>query len=240
MIGKKFGRLTVTRLSENKSGKKGRLMYYCDCDCGVKDIEVVGEHLRSGHTQSCGCLKAQTTREIKKKYNKYDLSGEYGIGITSNTNEYFLFDLEDFDKIKNYCWLKGNNGYVLSRDKNSKIIYLHRVVMNASQNEVVDHQKHDLMDNRKQFLRIGTQSNNNMNHNMRSDNTSGITGVWFNKRNNNWCSEIMVNKKKIHLGSFKTLEEATQARRHAEEKYFKQWSFKNSTGKYNNEGEKDE
>ena len=74
MIGKKFGRLTVTRLSENKSGKKGRLMYYCDCDCGTKDIEVVGEHLRSGHTQSCGCLKVQRTKEVKKKYNKYVLS----------------------------------------------------------------------------------------------------------------------------------------------------------------------
>lgn len=235
MIGKKFGRLTVTRLSENKSGKKGRLMYYCDCDCGTKDIEVVGEHLRSGHTQSCGCLKVQRTKEVKKKYNKYDLSGEYGIGVTSNTSEQFLFDLEDFEKIKNYCWAKSNNGYIFSRDENSKIIYLHRIVMNASVDEVVDHQKHNLMDNRKQFLRIGTQSNNNMNHDMRSDNTSGITGVWLDKRNNHWCSEIMLNKKKIHLGSFKTLEEAAQARRNAEEKYFQEWSFKNSTGKYNNE-----
>ena len=143
--------------------------------------------------------------------------------------------MEDFEKIKNYCWAKSNNGYIFSRDENSKIIYLHRIVMNASVDEVVDHQKHNLMDNRKQFLRIGTQSNNNMNHDMRSDNTSGITGVWLDKRNNHWCSEIMLNKKKIHLGSFKTLEEAAQARRNAEEKYFQEWSFKNSTGKYNNE-----
>ena len=33
-----------------------------------------------------------------KKSNIYDLSGEYGVGWTSNTNEEFYFDLEDYDK----------------------------------------------------------------------------------------------------------------------------------------------
>ena len=45
MIGKRFGRLVVTRLSENTSGKRKRLMYYCDCDCGRKDVEMLGKNL---------------------------------------------------------------------------------------------------------------------------------------------------------------------------------------------------
>ena len=51
--------------------------------------------------------------KCNKKYNKYDLSGEYGIGWTSNTNQEFYFDLEDYDKIKDYCWIynKGIQPY---------------------------------------------------------------------------------------------------------------------------------
>ena len=40
--------------------------------------------------------------ETFKKYNTYDLSGEYGIGYTSKGEE-FYFDLDDYDKIKDYC-----------------------------------------------------------------------------------------------------------------------------------------
>lgn len=66
MIGKRFGRLVVTKLSPNTSGKRKRLMYYCDCDCGKKNVEIIGEKLRSGHTRSCGCLRSETASNLKK------------------------------------------------------------------------------------------------------------------------------------------------------------------------------
>ena len=227
MIGKKFGRLLVTRLSENTSGKRKRLMYYCDCDCGSKDVEIVGEKLRNGHTKSCGCLLREVLIQRNKKYNEFDLSGEYGIGWTTNTNEEFWFDLEDYDKIKDYCWYKLKNGYIGSTI-NDKCIYLHRLVMGSKKDEVIDHKEHKLYDNRKCMLRIGSQSNNLMNLSKRKDNTSGITGVWYNAQNNNWCAEIMVNKQKIRLGSYVKKEDAETARKEAEEKYFGEWSYDNS------------
>ena len=107
--------------------------------------------------------------------------------------------------------------------------------MNATSGQVVDHVRHNLYDCRKEELRIGTQSNNMMNLSMRTDNTSGTTGVWLDKRNNNWVAEIKVNKEKINLGSFINKNDAIKARRNAEEKYFNNWSYKNSTGLYNNE-----
>lgn len=100
MIGKRFGNLVVTSISKNTSGNRKRLMYYCDCDCGKKNIEIMGEKLRSGATKSCGCLRIKTASNIHKKYNKYDLSEEFGIGETSNTGSKFLFDKEDYDLIK--------------------------------------------------------------------------------------------------------------------------------------------
>ena len=42
------------------------------------------------------------------KYNKYDLSGCFGIGYASNNDDLFYFDLEDYNKIKNTCWYSKN------------------------------------------------------------------------------------------------------------------------------------
>lgn len=168
-----------------------------------------------------------------KKYNKYDLTGEYGIGKTSNTGNKFYFDLEDYEKIKDYCWLELSTGYIASKDKIGNFTYLHRFIMNAGNGEVIDHKEHNLFDNRKRFLRIGTQSRNMMNASMRKDNTSGFTGVSQDARNGNWIAEIWFNKKKISLGSFCNKEDAIKARKQAEEKYYKEWSYKNSNGKYN-------
>lgn len=62
-IGERYGMLTVVKREENLiwSGDKRRA-WLCRCDCGV-EIVVSGKHLRSGHAQSCGCRKAEVTRE---------------------------------------------------------------------------------------------------------------------------------------------------------------------------------
>lgn len=238
MIGKRFGRLTVTRLSENRSGKRGRLMYYCDCDCGTKDIEVVGEALRSGHTTSCGCVQKERVKESHKKYNKYDLSGEYGIGWTSNTNKEFYFDLEDYDKIKDYCWYEFSPGYIGAYENKNYRILLHRLIMGVPSDKIVDHIEHNAYDNRKSKLRICSASNNQMNKSMHPNNTSGFTGVYYDTRLDAWVAQIHKNYKHLHLGVFNSKEEAITARKEAEEKYYGEYSFKNSTGYYNNELEK--
>ena len=57
LCGQKFGFLTVVEKGEpyiKPSGKKIST-WACKCDCG-KQITVRTEYLRSGHTQSCGCL----------------------------------------------------------------------------------------------------------------------------------------------------------------------------------------
>lgn len=55
LTGQVFGRLTVLeRNPENDNS--GYATWVCQCSCGKKAI-VRGARLRSGHTQSCGCLK---------------------------------------------------------------------------------------------------------------------------------------------------------------------------------------
>ena len=53
MAGKKFGRLTVIRRADGVGNERAH--WECECDCGNHKV-VSGDHLRSGHTQSCGCL----------------------------------------------------------------------------------------------------------------------------------------------------------------------------------------
>ena len=55
-------------------------------------------------------VSRHTDSRFNVKYNKYDLLGSFGVGWTTNTNKEFWFDLEDYDKIKDYCWAENNNG----------------------------------------------------------------------------------------------------------------------------------
>ena len=56
LIGKRFGRLAVTEVSDKKDG--GKLMWVCRCDCG-ETVTVRGSHLKQSKTESCGFLRAE-------------------------------------------------------------------------------------------------------------------------------------------------------------------------------------
>lgn len=67
-VGDRYGRLTiVSRAPDVVRGTppKGLLRWNCRCDCGTTKI-VEGRDIRSGHTQSCGCLSRE--RAAAQKY----------------------------------------------------------------------------------------------------------------------------------------------------------------------------
>ncbi len=47
---------------------------------------------------------------------------------------------------------------------------------------------------------------------MNSNNTSGTSGVSFNKQRNKWSAYIKFNYRKIHIGLYETKQEAITAR----------------------------
>ena len=225
IIGREFGILTVKQRAVKDN--KGNSQWLCKCKCGEYVI-VKGYNLKNGNTSSCGCLRRINMSKIgieNKKYNTYDLSGEYGIGYTTK-GEPFYFDLEDYDKIKDYCWYINKDGYVICPQG----ILLHSLIMNTSNNNWVDHIKHKKYDNRKSELRLVSYSQNAMNRSIQSNNTSGITGVYYDTGMKKWVSTIEVDKKKIHLGVFTKIEDAIKKRKMAEERYFGNYSYCNSMG----------
>ena len=69
LTGKRFGRLTVIKRIDNN--KFNQIRYLCQCDCGNKTI-VIGCNLKSGHTQSCGCImKGSCAKRAFKMGKKY-------------------------------------------------------------------------------------------------------------------------------------------------------------------------
>ena len=232
LIGQKFGRLTVIRRGEKD--KTGHSRWWCQCDCGSEEKLIYQDALIGGKTVSCGCYLREINREkgktLNKKYNNYDLtSKEYGIGFCHNTNREFYFDLEDYDKIKDYCWREDNNGYIITNEPDTRnILLLHRMVFDLSSddNRDVDHIYHQLYDNRKNMLRIVKHADNIKNQKLSITNTSGKTGVSWDKRENSYEAYITVSRKRIHLGFYNNLEDAIRVRLEAEEKYFGEFQYK--------------
>jgi len=68
LVGKRFGNLIVIAFAY---AMKSHIYWKCKCDCGKESI-VAGSNLRSGHTQSCGCLQ----REMVSKKNRKNLIGQ--------------------------------------------------------------------------------------------------------------------------------------------------------------------
>jgi hypothetical protein len=81
---------------------------------------------------------------------------------------------------------------------------------------VVDHINRDRFDNRVENLRLADHSSNAMNTGVYAHNTTGVRGVSFNKRDQVFYAQIKVDQRAVHLGSFKSLEDASAARRAAE------------------------
>lgn len=72
----------------------------------------------------------------------------------------------------------------------------------------VDHINRDTTDNRFCNLRLISQQGNSINCSMRSHNTSGVRGVYWDKQMNKWGAQIRNQGKKIHLGYHVELEDA--------------------------------
>lgn len=206
--GQRFGKLTVIKAVNVNGVRK----WHCHCDCG-NECDVITGSLTSGNSTSCGNCK-----------NFYNLSGEYGVGYTSKGEE-FYFDLEDYDKIKDYCWYIDKTGYVRNRNG----LLLHRIVTNCPNNLVPDHinGKQSRNYNRKANLRLATRNQNTYNHAVYSNSKTQKSGVTWSNFHQKWLVRIGFNKKRVHIGYFDNFEEAIKARDDAEKMLYKEWRYNN-------------
>lgn len=210
LTGMRFGRLLVLGIDKEKSHDK--IIYWiCQCDCG-NIVSVRGGDLRGGNTKSCGCLHKENPAKLFSKSNRIEFDTNLGClrVYFNNCDEYFLCDVEDRDIAEKYCWYKDKiHGYAIN--KSDKWRAFHRLVMEKYNGDIsnfqVDHQNHNVIDNRRFNLRLCTNGEN-------SRNTIGYSGtgyknIYYESSRNKYVFNIMIDGKIAHK-RLNTLDEALE------------------------------
>lgn len=132
-----------------------------------------------------------------------------------------LIDEEDWSKISEHKWYLFPYKKRTLYAQNNKGVKMHSLIVDCPSGKVRHHKNGNGLDNRRNNLEIRTHLENAQERAMRSDNKTGLQGIKIRKEKCNFpfMAQITVNGKRLHLGSFKTLEEAKQARIEAEKKY---------------------
>lgn len=163
--------------------------------------------------------------------NRYEECDDYYKIFLVDSDEFFICDKDDFKKFY------FNNKF--NKDKKGYIVYngckkFYRLVMNVTDSKYdVDHINGNKLDNRKINLRICEHSKNCKNKGINKNNTSGVVGVYWNKHHQKWVVEIKKDYKKICIGYFDNIFDATEARKNAEIEYFGDYSVQKSrNGEY--------
>ena len=124
---------------------------------------------------------------------------------------------EAYPVLTRHEWKISKRGYVYRQKVPSEgrgIVLLHRQLMwqelSTRPGYIVDHWNGDKLDNQWGNLKVKKQGKNILNnHNLRSDNVSGIAGVYWDARVKRWKAVCG----RDYLGSFKTKEGAEEVRK---------------------------
>lgn len=213
-----------------KAGEISRVRrcFVCEClKCGKK-VSVRGENLASGNSTGCGCDMHKKSGETLHKHslNKYQFDEVLNCwkGYATNTNSVFLFDKDDYDFVKPYCWYETNYGYIMTRLSKTEQVFLHRWILLGNNSKhcdkLVDHINRKPLDCRRNNLRLCEAKQNACNTTVQNNTVSGVLGVSWHEPSKKWRAYICPNHRFISLGYYKRKEDAVKARRAAEIEYF--------------------
>lgn len=124
---------------------------------------------------------------------------------------------DEFAHLRNWKW-RFSGGYAArsftASFKNRKGMFLHHCIIGKPLNGFqVDHINGNVLDNRKDNLRIVSARENMQNSKSRREggNSSKLIGVTWWKPTKQWRAQIYIDRRKRHLGLFITEEDAHRA-----------------------------
>jgi hypothetical protein len=146
---------------------------------------------------------------------RVDRSGQkvYSEGVAKqirlHSGDMVTVDDDVFDELNQLHWTKGGGGYAM-RWIDGKLVYMHRMISGTPDGMQTDHINGNKLDNRKENLRICTFIQN-----MQARKTSVVSGAGFMgvyvEPGRRFRARIKLERKRIHLGTFDTAEEAARA-----------------------------
>lgn len=203
----KFGRLTVIERAEN--AKSGAVRWKCRCDCG-KTVTVQRSNLKSGGTKSCGCLQKEISIKVNTKHGM------------SRTIEYITWDsmLQRCNNPKTIGYKNYGFRGITICDKWLNFDGFFEDMGFKPKGLTLERRNNDL-GYCKENCYYATPTEQARNQRVQKRNKTGIPGVCWDKVNRNYRVKIRIeNKKMLHIGQFVNLEEAAEARKLAEQKYW--------------------
>jgi len=143
---------------------------------------------------------------------------------------YAIVDETDYEWLNQWKWCADKKGYavrgIILKNGKTKIIKMHRLIMNAPDGADVDHINGKFSDNRRCNLRLCSRQQNLQNRKgYKNKKSCKYKGVYKSKKK--WQVLISVNKKLLHIGMYSTSLEGAIAYDKAAIKYHKEFALLN-------------
>ena len=188
IIGQRFNRLVVIKDDGTRSSK-GDIKWLCRCDCG-NFYHALGYRLKRGLTKSCGCLNDEKKRERFKDLTGTETEHFKMISRSHSANQRVYW--------KCVCRFCGNELILINND-------IHHYTSCGCRRGA----SKAYMDSIRNPESLKTTKPT-------AKSTTGVRGVYFNKRKGNYQAFINVDKKPKYLGSSIDFEKAVSLRKNAE------------------------
>lgn len=130
-----------------------------------------------------------------------------------------IVDSSDYEWLLKWKWALSGNGYVTRNiprgftpsERNGYIVGIHRLILNTPKGFKTDHINGNPLDNRRENLRIASNSQNLCNRGRPRNNKSGFKGVCKCSDCKSYHAQITFKGVNHTLGYFKTALEAHEA-----------------------------
>lgn len=140
------------------------------------------------------------------------VEGEECALIPLTQGRFAIVDAGMFDELNKWQWRRDKWYATRTTRVSGKVVlvFMHRVVAGTPPELETDHINRNGLDNRRSNLRDATHAQNQHNTSVPRNNKLGVKGV--TKGRNKFIANIGHDGKRIHIGTFNTIEQAVSAR----------------------------
>ena len=193
LTGRRFGRLTALERLDQRSG--GAYLWRCRCDCG-REVNVRSSALTGGNTVSCGCARQDALAGRAR-----DIASQRFGSLTA------LHPLAERRR--------GSVMWLCRCDCGRECAYTYNELMYSAVRSCGCRRRPNLPG---ALHYVDGTCIEQLQRGLRSDNTSGYTGVVRTK--SGWRAQICFRGRNYYLGTYRDVGEAAAARRAAEQQTF--------------------